>query len=190
MSTEPEPTDLHAAEPEAETPPADRIAALEAELADAKDRWMRSEAEMANVRARARRDVEDARQYAVQKFATDVVEAVENLRRGLDSLPAATPGEPEIVARLREGFESSERSFLSVLDRAGIRRTDPTGAPFDPNLHQAMSEQESAEHAPGTVIQAWTPAWTLNGRLLRPAMVVVAKAAADEHAARKLDTTA
>ena len=77
MNTEPEPTDISAAEPEAETPPAERIAALEAELADAKDRWMRSEAEMANVRARARRDVEDARQYAVQKFATDVVEAVE-----------------------------------------------------------------------------------------------------------------
>jgi molecular chaperone GrpE len=193
MSTEHDITDIPSGDPDTETSGDERLAALEAELAEAKDRWMRSEAEMANVRARARRDVEDARQYAVQKFATDVVEAVENLRRGLDSLPAATPGEPEIVGRLREGFESSERSFLSVLDRAGIRRTDPTGAPFDPNLHQAMSEQESTEHAPGTVIQAWTPAWTLNGRLLRPAMVVVAKAVPEElaaPAARKLDTTA
>ena len=64
---------------------------------------------------------------------------------------------------------------MPLLERNGIKREDPTGTAFDPNLHQAMSEQDSAEHPPGTVIQAWTPAWTLNGRLLRPAMVVVAK---------------
>jgi molecular chaperone GrpE len=153
-----------------------RIAELEAERDELKDRWMRSEAEMANVRARAKRDVDDARQFAVQKFAKDVVEAAENLRRGLDSLPAATPGEPEIVGKLREGFEGVERSFLALLERNGIARTDPTGAMFDANLHQAMSEQPSEAHPPGTVLQAWTAAWTLNGRLLRPAMVVVAKA--------------
>jgi molecular chaperone GrpE len=153
-----------------------RIAALETEATEFKDRWMRAEAEMANVRARARREVEETRQYAVQKFATDVVEAAENLRRGLDSLPPAQPGDPPIAARLREGFEGVERSFLALLDRNGIRKEDPTGQPFDPNFHQAMAEQESLTHAPGTVIQAWTPAWTLNGRLLRPAMVVVGKA--------------
>lgn len=153
-----------------------RIAALEAEAADFKDRWMRAEAEMANVRARARREVDETRQYAVQKFATDVVEAAENLRRGLDSLPPPQPGDPPIAARLRDGFEGVERSFLALLERNGIKREDPTGQAFDPNFHQAMAEQESPAHAPGTVIQAWTPAWTLNGRLLRPAMVVVAKA--------------
>lgn len=153
-----------------------RIAELEAEVADMKDRWMRAEAEMANVRARARRDVDETRQYAVQKFAADVVEAAENLRRGLDSLPKAEPGQPEIVARMREGIEGVERSFLALLERNGIRREDPTGQPFDPNLHQAMAEQESVLHKPGTVLAAWTPVWTLHGRLLRPAMVVVAKA--------------
>ncbi len=153
-----------------------RIAALEAEVADYKDRWVRAEAEMANVRARARRDVDETRQYAVQKFATDVVEAAENLRRGLDSLPARQPTEPPIAARLREGFEGVERSFVALLERNGIRKDDPTGQPFDPNFHQAMAEQESPAQAPGTVLQAWTHAWTLNGRLLRPAMVVVAKA--------------
>ena len=66
---------------------------------------------------------------------------------------------------------------VSSVDRNGIKREDPTGAPFDPNLHQSMGEQESAAHPPGAVAQAWTPAWTLNGRLLRPAMVLVAKAA-------------
>ncbi len=129
----------------------DRISVLEEELAEMRDRWMRAEAETANVRARARREVDETRQYAVQKFAADVVEAAENLRRGLDSLPQPAPGEPEIVTRLRDGLAGVERSFLSVLERNGIRREDPTGAAFDPNLHQAMGEQESSLHAPGTV---------------------------------------
>jgi len=158
--------------------PAARIAELEAELAEMKDRWMRSEAENANVRARAKREVDETRQYAVQKFAADVVEAAENLRRGIAALPAPADGQPEILAKVREGLEGVERSFLGLLERNGIKNEDPLGKPFDPNLHQAMAEQESAEHKPGSVMQAWTSAWTLNGRLLRPAMVVVAKAPA------------
>jgi len=119
--------------------------------------------------------VDDTRQYAVQKFAADVVEAAENLRRGLASLPPAAPNEPDVVTKFREGLEGVERSFIGILERNGIKRADPTGQPYDPHLHQAMAEQESAEHPPGTVMQAWTQAWTLNGRLLKPAMVVVAK---------------
>jgi molecular chaperone GrpE len=157
-----------------------RITALETELAEMKERWMRAEAENANVRARARKDVEDTRQYAVQKFATDVVETAENLKRGLESLPPVSGSEPAIVAKVREGLEGMERSFLQTLDRNGIKREDPSGQPFDPNLHQAMAEQPSETHAPGTVIQAWSQAWTLNGRLLKPAMVVVAKAPTEE----------
>lgn len=153
-----------------------RIAELTAERDELRDRWLRAEAENANIRARAKREVDETRQYAVQKFAADAVEAAENLRRGLASLPPPTPGEPPIVGRLREGLEGIERSFLGILERNGIQRVDPTGAPFDPNLHQAMGEQVTEEHPPGTVIQAWTSGWTLNGRLLKPAMVVVAKA--------------
>ncbi len=153
-----------------------RIAELEAEVAALKDRWLRAEAEMANARARSRREVDETRQYAVQKFAADVVEAAENLRRGLDSLPKAEPGQSEIVGRMRDGIEGVERGFLALLERNGIRREDPTGQAFDPNLHQAMAEQESVLHKPGTVLAAWTPVWTLHGRLLRPAMVVLAKA--------------
>ena len=172
-----------------------RIAELEAERDDFRERWMRSEAESANVRARAKRDVDETRQYAVQKFARDVAEAADNLQRGIDSLPPTRDDEPEIVARMREGFTGVERAFVALLERHGIVRTDPTGASFDPNLHQAMAEQESAEHPPGTVLQAWTPAWTLNGRLLRPAMVVVAKAGVAPASASlplgdRLDTTA
>ncbi len=192
MSTQEHPThsatpadDLPAADgSQAETPSPDalmeagaqRIAELEAELEEMKNRWMRAEAETQNVRHRAKRDVDDARQYAVQSFAKDVAEAAENLKRGLDAMPAA--GTSEIIDKLRDGFLGVERSFLGLLERNGIKATDPTGAMFDPNLHQAMAEQETAEHPPGTVIQAWSQAWTLHGRLLRPAMVVVAKAPA------------
>ncbi|MGH8687660.1 MAG: nucleotide exchange factor GrpE [Burkholderiales bacterium] len=190
IETEPNPTDPPPGQPDLAASPGAppgtaeelmaaataRIATLEAEAADFKDRWVRAEAEMANVRARARREVDETRQYAVQKFAADVVEAAENLRRGLDSLPPSAPADPPIVAHLRDGFEGVERSFLALMERNGIKREDPTGQKFDPNFHQAMAEQESPAHAPGTVIQAWTPAWTLHGRLLRPAMVVVAKA--------------
>ena len=167
--------------PEADEPgrsadPAAQIAQLTAERDDMRDRWLRAEAEMQNVRTRAKRDIDDTRQYAVQKFAADVVEAAENLRRGLSSLPPQAEGEPAIVTKLRDGLDGVERSFVGILERNGIKREDPTGHPFDANLHQAMAEQPSAEHPPGTVMQAWTQAWTLNGRLLKPAMVVVSTA--------------
>jgi len=158
--------------------PAARIEKLEAELQDMKDKWLRSEAEMANLRARTKREVEDARLYAVQKFARDVAEAAENLKRGIDSLPKRRDDEPDIVTKLRDGFEGIERSFISLLERNGITRNDPTGSPFDANIHQAMAEQETTEHPPGTVLQSWTQTWLLNGRLLRPGMVVVSKAPA------------
>ncbi len=153
-----------------------RIAELEAERDEMRDKWMRAEAESQNIKARGRREVDETRQYAVQKFAKDVVEAAENLRRGITSLPAAQPDEPEIVTKLRDGFEGVERSFVGLLERNGIQGDDPVGKPFDANLHQAMAEQPTADHPPGTVVQSWSRAWTLNGRLLRPAMVVVAKA--------------
>lgn len=169
-----------------------RIAELEAELAEMKDRWIRAEAETSNVRARGRREAEDARQYAVQKFATDIVEAAENLKRAIDALPAAAKGEPEILIKVREGLSGIERNFTGVLERNGIQKHDPVGQPFDPNMHQAMAEQDSEMHPPGTVMQAWTAGWTLHGRLLKPAMVVVAKAPTAElpGSGRRLDTTA
>lgn len=152
-----------------------RIAMLEQELSEMRDKWLRSEAEMANLRARTKREVDDARAYALQKFGRDVAEAAENLTRGITSLPKKAENEAEIISKMRDGFEGIERSFIALLERNGITRQDPTGATFDANLHQAMAEQESAEHPPGTIIQAWTMTWQLNGRLLRPAMVVVAK---------------
>ena len=196
MSTDPQPTppgadpakqdEAGASDIQRDTPSPTSEPSVEqlvSERDEMRDRWMRAEAEMANVRARAKRDVDDTRQYAIQKFAADVVEAAENLRRGLTSLPPAEPGEPDVVAKLREGLEGIERNFIGILERNGIQRADPTGQPYDPNLHQAMAEQPSTEHPPGTVMQAWTQAWTLNGRLLKPAMVVVAKRADQDAAA-------
>jgi molecular chaperone GrpE len=163
------------AAPEATASETDRVAALEAEVTAMRDKWLRAEAEMQNLRTRAKREADEARLYAVQKFARDVVETAENLRRGLDSLPPAQEGEPELLTKLRGGFEGVERAFVGMLERHGVQRVEATGKPFDPELHQAMAEQPAPEGVePGTVIQAWTPAWTLNGRLLKPAMVVVA----------------
>jgi len=156
-------------------PPAMPVDAENGEVAELRDRWMRAEAEIANVRTRARRDVDDARLYAVQKFATDVVEGVENLRRDLDSLPSPAPGEPAAITSLRDGFEGIERGFIALLARNGIERVEAVGQPFDAGRHQAMAEQENTA-PPGTVVHAHSAGWTLHGRLLRPAMVVVAKA--------------
>ncbi len=160
----------------AQTPvpdPVSRIAALEEEVRELRDKWLRAEAEMENLRARTRREVQDARQFAVQKFATDVIEAAENLRRGLASLPEPRPGEPELLTKLRDGFEGVERQFWAILSRNGVERVDPTGQKFDAERDQAMVQQPSADHPPGTVLQAWSAAWMLNGRLIKPAMVVV-----------------
>jgi molecular chaperone GrpE len=155
---------------------AERLAELESEVATLRDKWLRAEAEIQNLRSRARRDADDARLFAVQKFARDVVETAENLRRGLDSLPAPVEGETnELLTKLRDGFEGVERGFVTMLERHGVQRVEAQGATFDPELHQAMAEQPAPPGVePGTIIQAWTPAWTLNGRLLKPAMVVVA----------------
>jgi molecular chaperone GrpE len=152
-----------------------RIANLEVELAETREKWMRAEAENANVRTRAKRDVDEVKLFAMQRFATDVVEAADNLHRGLDSVPEIGANEPDLMTRLRAGFAEVERSFVAMLERNGIKRVDPTGTAFDAASHQAMSAQVSPAHAPGTVLQTLTPAWALNGRLLRPAMVVVAK---------------
>jgi len=164
-----------AADAPVELSPEARIEQLETALQDMKDKWLRAEADMANLRARTRREIDDARNYAIQKFARDVVEAAENIKRGIDSLPKREADEPEIVTKLREGFQGIERSFVALLERNGIDRQDPTGALFDANFHQAMAEQESTDHPAGTILHAWSQTWTLNGRLLRPGMVVVAK---------------
>lgn len=179
MTTEqhanPDPNPAAEAEAPAQRTAEESITALEAALAEMKDRWLRAEAEIQNVRNRARDDVEKARNFAVQKFAADVVEAAENLRRGLDLLPPPAEDEAEIITKMRGGFEGVERFLLQRMEANGVARKPAQGETFNPELHQAMSEAPAPEGvAPGTILQAWSSAWTLNGRLLKPAMVVVA----------------
>jgi molecular chaperone GrpE len=152
----------------------DRLTALEAELADQKDRLLRALAETENVRRRAQREREDASKYAVSGFAKDLLSAADNLRRALESLPEAEVKD-ERTRSLLAGVAATERELLSVFERYGIRRIDPKGEPFDHNFHQAIFEAERADQPSGTVVEVLQPGYVLHDRLLRPAMVGVAK---------------
>jgi molecular chaperone GrpE len=151
-----------------------RLTALEAELAEQKDRLLRALAETENVRRRAQREREDASKYAVTAFAKDLLSAADNLRRALDSLPEAEVKD-ERTRSLLAGVAATERELLSVFERHGIRRIDPKGDPFDHNFHQAIFEAEREDQPSGTVVEVLQPGYVLHDRLLRPAMVGVAK---------------
>jgi len=152
----------------------DRLTALEAELADQKDRLLRALAETENVRRRAQREREDASKYAVAGFAKDLLSAADNLRRAIESLPEAEVKD-ERTRSLLAGVGATERELLSVFERHGIKRIDAQGERFDHNLHQAIFEAERADKPSGTVVEVLQPGYVLHDRLLRPAMVGVAK---------------
>jgi molecular chaperone GrpE len=153
---------------------ADRLPALEAELAETKDRLLRALAETENVRRRAQREREDASKYGAANFARDILNVADNLRRALDSLPEEQVGD-ELTRTMRQGVAATERELLAAFERHGIRRVDPVGERFDHNLHQAMFEVERTGQPPGTVVQVLQPGYVMHDRLLRPAMVGVAK---------------
>ena len=160
----------------AAAPPEERVAALEAELADTKDRLLRALAETENVRRRAQREREDTQRYAVSGFARDLLATADNLRRALDSVPEAEIKDAR-TRSLLDGVAATERELLSVFERHGLRRIDPKGERFDHNFHQAVFEAERPDTAAGTVIEVLQPGYVLHDRLLRPAMVGVAKTA-------------
>jgi molecular chaperone GrpE len=155
----------------------ERLTTLEADLAEHKDRLLRALAETENVRRRAQREREDASKYAVAGFAKDLLSAADNLRRALDSLPEAE-AKDERTRGLLAGVAATERELLGVFERHGIKRIDPKGERFDHNLHQAIFEAEQADQPSGTVVEVLQPGYVLHERLLRPAMVGVAKAGA------------
>jgi molecular chaperone GrpE len=157
-----------------EATPEERTAALEAELADYKDRLLRALAETENTRRRAQREREDAAKYAISGFAKDLLSAADNLRRALESLPQSEVRD-ERTRNLLAGVEATERELLSVFERHGLRRIDPRGERFDHNLHQAIFEAERNDQPPGTIVEVLQPGYVLHDRLLRPAMVGVAK---------------
>lgn len=158
------------AAPEAEA----RLVALETELADIKDRLLRALAETENTRRRAQREREDALRYAIAGFARDLLSSADNLRRALDSLPEAEAGDAR-TRSLISGVAATERELLAAFERHGIRRIDPRGERFDHNYHQAVFEAENTGQPGGTIVEVLQPGYVLHDRLLRPAMVGVAR---------------
>jgi len=141
-----------------------------------KDRALRVAAEMENLRRRTARDVQDARTYAIANFARDMLSVSDNLRRAIDAIPAETRQAAEAGFKaLLEGVEITERGMLSALERHGVKKLDPQGERFDPNFHQAMFEVPNPEVPANTVVQVVQPGYSIGERVLRPAMVGVAK---------------
>jgi molecular chaperone GrpE len=152
---------------------------LQKEAAEARDRMLRTLAEMENLRKRTTKEVADARLYGITGFARDVLDIADNLQRALDAVPAearaaADPG----LTSLIEGVELTERSLLNALEKHGVKKFDPLGQKFDPNFQQAMFEVPDASVPSGTVVQVVQAGYTIGERVLRPALVGVAKGGA------------
>ena len=176
-----------ATEQAAEQPVAD-IAALQAQIeqlqqqvADAKDQTLRAAAEAQNIRRRAEKDVENAHKYALEKFANAILPVSDNLERALESADRNN----EAVKPLLEGVDLTHKSLLDALKKCQIEQIDPLGAPFDPQFHEAVSMVDNPAAEPNSVLHVMQKGFMLNGRLLRAAMVVVAKGTA-----KKIDETA
>ncbi len=152
---------------------ADELLARDTEIADLKDRLLRAAAEMENTRRRLERDKADAQAYAMTGFARDLLSVADNLRRGVAALPAA--GDSGAFDNVRGGIEATERELLAVLARHGITRVETDGQKLDPNKHQAMIEVESEAHEAGQIVQELQAGYVIKDRLLRPALVSVAK---------------
>jgi len=153
----------------------DRAAELETQLAEAKAAALYAQAETQNVRRRLEKEAADARAYAATGFARDMLSVADNLGRALDAIPADLRGEDRFKG-LVAGLEATGRELTAVFERNGIARIESVGQPLDPNKHQAMIEVPSADAAPGTIVQEMQAGYTIRDRLLRPAMVGVAKA--------------
>ena len=161
------------AEAVAEPDPAE---ALRAENADLKDRFLRLAADMDNLRRRTDRELKDAKTYAVTNFARDMLSVSDNLRRALDAIPAEAREKADAgLTVLIEGVDMTERAMLSALERHGVRKIEADGAKFDPNFHQAMFEVPNTEVPNNTVVQVVQAGYAIGDRVLRPAMVGVAK---------------
>ena len=165
---------LPAGEP-ASTQPDDVIAALRAEAAELKDRLLRAHAEVENIRKRSEREKEETAKYAVTRFARDIVNVGDNFQRAIDAVPAGAAEQDAALKSFLEGVTMTERELLNVLERYGIKRVQPINEPFNPHLHQAVMEIQRTDVPAGTVVQIFQAGFTIEDRVLRPAMVAVAK---------------
>ena len=151
------------------------VAELAAELEAAKDAALRAQADAMNVQRRAEQEIEKARKFALERFCGDLLSVVDNLERALES-----SGDEQGSAALAEGVELTRKGFMDVLAKYGVEAVDPTGEPFDPETAQAMSMVEQPDAEPNSVVAVMQKGYLLHGRLLRPAMVMVAKAPSAE----------
>lgn len=164
-----EPAEGHSADYEA-------LMRLMKENDELKDARLRAAAEMENLRRRTARDVHEARTYAIAAFARDMLSVSDNLRRALDAIPAEARASGDAgYSALIEGVEMTERAMLTALERHGVRKIEPHGERFDPNFHQAMFEVQNPEVPANTVVQVVQTGYVIGERVLRPAMVGVAR---------------
>ena len=170
-ATPQEGADEAAAAPPEEPGLEEMVSQLQEDLLAAKDSALRAQADAQNAKRRAEQDVEKARKFALEGFSKELLHVVDNLERALE----AVPGDDEAVKPIAEGIQLTLKSFMDVMARFNIEQVDPQGEPFDPNLHQAMSMMENPEVEPNTVIAVVQKGYVLNGRLMRPAMVMVSK---------------
>lgn len=151
------------------------IAALQAEASDFKDKWLRAHAEIENVRKRVEREKEETAKYAITRLARDIVTVGDNFQRAISAVPAdAAENDPALKSFL-EGVTLTERELLNALERHGIRRQEAMNEPFNPHLHQAVMEIPRNDVAEGTIVQVFQSGFMIEDRVLRPAMVAVAK---------------
>ena len=155
------------------------VEALTKEVAEAKDRTLRTLAEMENLRKRTAKEVSDARTYGITAFARDVLDIADNLQRALDAVPAEARETADAgLKSLIEGVEITEKSLLKALEKNGVSKLDPLGEKFNPNFHQAMYEVPDSSVPAGTVVQVVQGGYTIGERVLRPALVAVSKGGA------------
>ncbi|MBN8939488.1 MAG: nucleotide exchange factor GrpE [Rhizobiales bacterium] len=164
-------------EPEGETadPREAELAAARAEARDMKDRLLRTLAEMENLRKRTEREVADAKVYGVTSFARDMLSVADNMRRAFESAPAEAQAEDGPLKAFVDGISLTERELLKTLEKHGVKKIEPNGQKFDPNLHQAMFELPNPELPNGTVVQTVQAGFVIGERVLRPALVGVSK---------------
>ncbi|MDA0805583.1 MAG: nucleotide exchange factor GrpE [Proteobacteria bacterium] len=150
----------------------EQLEAAEAAAGMAKDELLRVQAEMQNLRRRTEQDIEKAHKFGQEKFSIELLSVMDNLER---SSAAAEASEDEAVQAIKEGVELTLKGFIDCFKRFNIEPVDPLGEPFDPQLHQAMSIQETPDAEPNSVIAVMQKGYTLHGRVIRPAMVMVSK---------------
>lgn len=149
----------------------ERLAELEALAEQRRDQTLRAQAELENLRRRSERELESAHKYAIERFAAELLNVCDSLEMGLEAARKAND-----AASIIEGTELTLKAFHAAFEKFGIEPVDPTGMRFDPERHQAMTTQENGEHPPNTVLMTMQKGYLLQGRVLRPAMVIVSRA--------------